>query len=178
MELAETDAVVGMQDMGAAGITCSSCEMSAAGEHGMDIWLDKVPLQKMEAWEILLSESQSVCLWLLRKERTVVLDIFDKWDLECEEIGIVTEGGTVNYYWGEELMGSIPADSAVLGGDAPVYHREWSEPAYYQEYKKFDIASVEEPADLKAVAEQMVALPNIASKRFIYEQYDMVGTEI
>ena len=64
MELAETDAVVGMQDMGAAGITCSSCEMSAAGEHGMDIWLDKVPLrQKMEAWEILLQRAKSVCLW-------------------------------------------------------------------------------------------------------------------
>ena len=169
MELAETDAVVGMQDMGAAGITCSSCEMSAAGEHGMDIWLDKVPLrQKMEAWEILLSESQERMLVVVEKgKEQVVLDIFDKWDLECEEIGIVTEGGTVNYYWGEELMGSIPADSAVLGGDAPVYHREWSEPTYYQEYKKFDIASVAEPTDLKAVAEQMVALPNIASKIYL-----------
>ena len=106
-----------------------------------------------------------------------VLDIFDKWDLECEEIGIVTEGGTVNYYWGKELMGSIPADSAVLGGGAPVYHREWSEPAYYQEFKQFNIQSIQEPSDLLAVAQQMVALPNIASKRFIYEQYDsMVGT--
>ena len=124
------------------------------------------------------SESQERMLVVVEKgKEQVVLDIFDKWDLECEEIGIVTEGGTVNYYWGEELMGSIPADSAVLGGDAPVYHREWSEPTYYQEYKKFDIASVAEPTDLKAVAEQMVALPNIASKRFIYEQYDsMVGT--
>jgi phosphoribosylformylglycinamidine synthase len=93
MELAETDAVVGMQDMGAAGITCSSCEMSAAGEHGMDIWLDKVPLrQKMEAWEILLSESQERMLVVVEKgKEQVVLDIFDKWDLECEEIGIVTE---------------------------------------------------------------------------------------
>jgi phosphoribosylformylglycinamidine synthase len=106
-----------------------------------------------------------------------VLDIFDKWDLECEEIGVVTQGGTVNYYWDGELVGSLPAESAVLGGGAPVYHREWSEPAYYQEYKKFHISTVEEPADLKAVATKMVALPNIASKRFIYEQYDsMVGT--
>ncbi|MGB2275004.1 MAG: phosphoribosylformylglycinamidine synthase subunit PurL, partial [Schleiferiaceae bacterium] len=179
MELSETDAVVGMQDMGAAGITCSSCEMSAAGEHGMDIWLDRVPLrQKMEAWEILLSESQERMLVVVEKgKEQKVLDIFDKWDLECEEIGIVTEGGTVNYYWGEELMGSIPADSAVLGGDAPVYHREWSEPAYYQEFKQFNIQSIQEPSDLLAVAQQMVALPNIASKRFIYEQYDsMVGT--
>ena len=179
MELATTDAVIGMQDMGAAGITCSSCEMSASGEHGMDIWLDKVPLrQNMEPWEILLSESQERMLIVVEKgKEQKVLDIFDKWDLECEEIGVVTQGGTVNYYWDGELVGSLPAESAVLGGGAPVYHREWSEPAYYQEYKKFHISTVEEPADLKAVATKMVALPNIASKRFIYEQYDsMVGT--
>ncbi|MDG1535410.1 MAG: phosphoribosylformylglycinamidine synthase subunit PurL, partial [Schleiferiaceae bacterium] len=179
MELATTDAVVGMQDMGAAGITCSSCEMSAAGEHGMDIWLDKVPLrQNMEPWEILLSESQERMLIVVEKgKEQKVLDIFDKWDLECEEIGVVTEGGTVNYYWDGELMGTVPAESAVLGGGAPVYHREWTEPAYYQEFKNFDIAAVQEPADLKSVATKMVALPNIASKRFIYEQYDsMVGT--
>ena len=179
MELATTDAVIGMQDMGAAGITCSSCEMSASGEHGMDIWLDKVPLrQNMEPWEILLSESQERMLIVVEKgKEQKVLDIFDKWDLECEEIGVVTQGGTVNYYWDGELVGSLPAESAVLGGGAPVYHREWSEPAYYQEYKKFHISAVEEPADLKAVATKMVALPNIASKRFIYEQYDsMVGT--
>ena len=179
MELATTDAVIGMQDMGAAGITCSSCEMSASGEHGMDIWLDKVPLrQNMEPWEILLSESQERMLIVVEKgKEQKVLDIFDKWDLECEEIGVVTQGGTVNYYWDGELVGSLPAESAVLGGGAPVYHREWSEPAYYQEYKKFHISTVEEPTDLKAVATKMVALPNIASKRFIYEQYDsMVGT--
>jgi len=179
MELATTDAVVGMQDMGAAGITCSSCEMSAAGGHGMNIWLDKVPLrQDMEAWEILLSESQERMLVVVEKgKEQVVLDIFKKWDLECEEIGEVTGDGIVNYYWGDELVGSIPAESAVLGGGAPVYHREWSEPAYYQEYKQFNIDSIAQPSDLKAVAQQMVALPNIASKRYIYEQYDsMVGT--
>ncbi len=179
MELATTDAVVGMQDMGAAGITCSSCEMSAAGEHGMDVWLDKVPLrQNMEPWEILLSESQERMLIVVEKgKEQKVLDIFDKWDLECEEIGVVTEGGTVNYFWDSELVGTLPAESAVLGGGAPVYHREWSEPTYYQEFKNFDINAVEEPADLKSVATKMVALPNIASKRFIYEQYDsMVGT--
>ena len=83
----------------------------------------------------------------------------------------------MNYYWGDELVGSIPAESAVLGGGAPVYHREWSEPAYYQEYKQFNIDSIAQPSDLKSIAKQMVALPNIASKRYIYEQYDsMVGT--
>ena len=179
MELATTDAVVGMQDMGAAGITCSSCEMSAAGEHGMDIWLEKVPLrQEMEPWEILLSESQERMLVVVEKgKEQIVQDIFDKWDLQCEEIGVVTEGGTVNYFWDGELVGTLPAESAVLGGGAPVYHREWSEPAYYAEYKKFNISDVAEPSNVKEIAEQMVALPNIASKRFIYEQYDsMVGT--
>ena len=179
MELATTDAVVGMQDMGAAGITCSSCEMSAAGEHGMDIWLEKVPLrQEMEPWEILLSESQERMLVVVEKgKEQIVQDIFDKWDLQCEEIGVVTEGGTVNYFWDGELVGTLPAESAVLGGGAPVYHREWSEPAYYAEYKKFNISDVAEPSNVKEIAEQLVALPNIASKRFIYEQYDsMVGT--
>ena len=178
MELANTDAVVGMQDMGAAGITCSSCEMSAAGEHGMEIWLDKVPLrQSMEPWEILLSESQERMLIVVEKgKEQQVLDIFDKWDLECEEIGVVTSGGTVNYYWEGNLVGTLPAESAVLGGGAPVYHREWTEPAYFQEYKKFSIDSIQEPKDIKDIARKMVALPNIASKRFIYEQYDsMVG---
>lgn len=179
MELAETDAVVGMQDMGAAGITCSSCEMSESGNHGMDIWLDKVPLrQEMEPWEILLSESQERMLVVVEKgKEKIVKDIFNKWDLQCEEIGVVTEGGIVNYFWDGELVGTLPAESAVLGGGAPVYHREWKEPAYYQEFKKFDISQVEEPADLKEVARKIVALPNIASKKFIYEQYDsMVGT--
>jgi phosphoribosylformylglycinamidine synthase II len=179
MELANTDAVVGMQDMGAAGITCSSCEMSAAGDHGMEIWLDKVPLrQSMEPWEILLSESQERMLIVVEKgKEQQVLDIFDKWDLECEEIGVVTSGGTVNYYWEGNLVGTLPAESAVLGGGAPVYHREWTEPTYFQEYKKFSIDSIEEPNDIRDIAKQMVALPNIASKRFIYEQYDsMVGT--
>lgn len=106
-----------------------------------------------------------------------MLDIFDKWDLECEEIGVVTSGGTVNYYWEGNLVGTLPAESAVLGGGAPVYHREWTEPTYFQEYKNFSIDSIEEPNDIRDIAKQMVALPNIASKRFIYEQYDsMVGT--
>ena len=132
----------------------------------------------MEAWEILLSESQERMLVVVEKgKEQVVLDIFKKWDLECEEIGEVTGDGIVNYYWGDELLGSIPAESAVLGGGAPVYHREWSEPAYYQEYKQFNIDSIAQPSDLKSIAKQMVALPNIASKRYIYEQYDsMVGT--
>lgn len=182
MELADTDAIVGMQDMGAAGITCSSCEMSAAGENvGMDIDLDKVPTRQenMLPYEILLSESQERMLVVVAKgKEQVVKDIFDKWDLHAEEIGVVTEGGTVRYMKGEDVVAEVPAESLVLGGGAPVYIREYSEPAYYQEYKKFSIDDIKQPDDLKDVAFQLLAYPNIASKRWVYEQYDsMVGTK-
>ncbi|SFT36537.1 phosphoribosylformylglycinamidine synthase subunit II [Lishizhenia tianjinensis] len=182
MELAETDAIVGMQDMGAAGITCSSCEMSAAGDNvGMDIWLDKVPTRQenMLPYEILLSESQERMLVVVKKGREqVVKDIFDKWDLHAEQIGVVTEGGRINYYMNDELVADVPAESLVLGGGAPVYIREYSEPAYYQEYKKFNINDVKQPEDLKEVAIHLLKHPNIASKRWVYEQYDsMVGTK-
>jgi len=181
MELAETDAIVGMQDMGAAGITCSSCEMSAAGDNvGMDIHLDKVPTRQdnMQPYEILLSESQERMLIVVQKgKEKIVKDIFDKWDLHAEEIGVVTEGTQVRYFVDGELVGDVPAESLVLGGGAPVYEREYTEPAYYKEFKKFDIESIEQPEDLKDVAFKMLQYPNIASKRWVYEQYDsMVGT--
>jgi phosphoribosylformylglycinamidine synthase II len=180
MELAQTDAIVGMQDMGAAGITCSTCEMSAAGNVGMEIYLDRVPTRQenMLPYEILLSESQERMLVVVQKgKEQIVKDIFDKWDLHAEEIGHVTDTGRIRYYMSGELVGDVPAESLVLGGGAPQYKREFTEPAYYQEFKKFDIAQVAEPQDLKTVADAMLALPNIASKRWVYEQYDsMVGT--
>lgn len=182
LELAKTDAVVGMQDMGAAGITCSSCEMSAAGDNvGMDIDLSKVPTRQdhMKGWEILLSESQERMLCVIEKGKEDIVEaIFDKWDLHAVQIGVVTEGGTVNYSMDGEVIASVPADSLVLGGGAPVYEREYKEPDYYQEYKKFNMDDVEEPEDLKEVAKQLLQHPNIASKRWIFEQYDsMVGTK-
>jgi len=180
LELGKTDAVVGMQDMGAAGITCSSNEMSAAGKHGMDLWLDKVPTRQsdMKDWEILLSESQERMLVVVHKgKEDIVHDIFDKWDLSCEEIGVVTEGERVRYFMHGELVGDVPCDDLVLGGGAPVYHREWSEPSYYQKWKKFQIDSIEEPKDLVEVAKYLTGHENITSKRWVYEQYDsMVGT--
>jgi phosphoribosylformylglycinamidine synthase len=180
MELALTDAIVGMQDMGAAGITCSTCEMSAAGNVGMEIYLDRVPTRQdnMLPYEILLSESQERMLVVVQKgKEQIVKDIFDKWDLHAEEIGHVTDTGRIRYFMDGALVGDVPAESLVLGGGAPQYKREYAEPAYYQEFKKFDISQVAEPSDLKAVADAMLALPNIASKRWVYEQYDsMVGT--
>lgn len=180
LELAHTDAIIGMQDMGAAGITCSTSEMSAKGESGMDIQLDKVPTrqQGMRAWEILLSESQERMLVVVKKGREAeVKAIFDKWDLNCVQIGTVTKGGMIRFFQGDELVAEVPAESLVLGGGAPVYDREIKEPAYFQENAKFKIDDVEEPDDLRRVAYDLLASPNIASKRWVSEQYDsMVRT--
>ncbi len=180
LEVIKTGAVIGMQDMGAAGITCSTSEMSAKGEHGMDIWLDKVPTrqQGMKPFEILLSESQERMLIVVEKgKEDAVKKVFDKWDLNCEEIGVVTKGGRLKYYMFDELVADIPAETLVLGGGAPVYKREYKEPAYYAESKKFKIEDVKEPADYKAVMTHLISHPNIASKRWVYTQYDsMVGT--
>jgi phosphoribosylformylglycinamidine synthase len=180
LELGKTDAVVGMQDMGAAGITCSTNEMSAAGKHGMELWLDKVPTRQsdMKDWEILLSESQERMLVVVEKGKEDIVNvIFDKWDLSCEEIGVVTEGERVRYFMHGELVADVPYDDLVLGGGAPVYHREYTEPAYFEEWKKFNIDSIEQPKDLVEVAKYLTGHENIASKRWVYEQYDsMVGT--
>ncbi len=180
LELAETDLVIGMQDMGAAGIICSTSEMSADGGCGMDIWLDKVPTRQegMSAFEILLSESQERMLTVVKKGSEAQVEaIFEKWDLNAVQIGEVTEGPNLRFYKDGDLVVEAPAESLVLGGGAPVYQREYKEPAYYQEYKKFSIDSVKEPSDLKAVAKWMVNQPNIASKKWVSEQYDsMVGT--
>lgn len=180
LELAKTGAIVGMQDMGAAGITCSTSEMSAAGGVGMRIDLEKVPCRQddMQPWEILLSESQERMLAVVHKGREAeVKAIFDKWDLPCEQIGEVIVEDQLRYYWHGELIAETPADPLVLGGGAPVYYRETREPAYFREYQQFDINSITVPEDLQAVAKRLIAHPNIASKRFIYEQYDsMVGT--
>ena len=180
LELAKTDIIVGMQDMGAAGITCSTSEMSAAGGVGMNIDLDKVPTRQkdMKDWEILLSESQERMLVVVKKgEEERVKEIFDKWDLNCEKIGEVTDKDELNFYQNGEKVAQVPPSSLVLGGGAPIYDRAYSEPSYYKEYKKFSINNIEEPKDLREVATFLFSQPNIASKRWVYEQYDsMVGT--
>ena len=180
LELAKTDVLRGMQDMGAAGITCSTCEMSAAGKVGMKINLDLVPTRQadMKDWEILLSESQERMLVVVEKgKEDVVNEIFEKWDLNCAEIGVVTDDGMVEFSMGGEVVAHVNADSLVLGGGAPQYKRDYKEPAYYAEYKKFKTEDVKQPEDLKEVAHFLLTHPNIASKRWVYEQYDsMVGT--
>jgi phosphoribosylformylglycinamidine synthase len=179
LEVIQTGAVVGMQDMGAAGITCSTSEMSEKGGHGMRIDLDKVPTRQenMVPFEILLSESQERMLVVVEKGREhEVTDVFDKWDLNCKLIGEVTEGDTLQYYMHGELVAEVPASELVLGGGAPVYQREWEEAAYVQKIQAFDPASIDVPADLQGTAKELLGSPNIASKQWVYNQYDsMVG---
>lgn len=182
LEIIDTGAVVGMQDMGAAGITCSTSEMSAKTNVGMDVWLDKVPMRQpeMKGWELLLSESQERMLVIIEKGREKVVEtILEKWDLTYAHIGIVTDTKHVRYFMGDVLEADIPAESLVLGGGAPIYHRTWTEPQYFQNIRSFDLNAV---ADINLREAQLAAMklcaePNIASKRWIYEQYDsMVGT--
>ncbi|MDB5019632.1 MAG: purL, partial [Pedobacter sp.] len=180
LEVIKTGAVVGMQDMGAAGIICSNSEMSAKGEHGMRINLDMVPTRQenMKPFEILLSESQERMLIVVEKGREQEVEaVFDKWDLNCAIIGEVTDTRRLEYFMHGELVADVPADDLVLGGGAPVYDREYREPAYYQEYKKFNINTIPFPENLKAIADHLTSHPNIASKRWVTDQYDsMVGT--
>lgn len=179
LELINTGAVVGMQDMGAAGIICSTAEMSAKGGVGMRIDLEKVPTrqQNMKAWELLLSESQERMLIVVEKgKEEAVLKVFEKWDLSASNIGEVTGDGLLKFYMHGELEAEIPAHELVLGGGAPQYTREYREPKYFEKIHAFDINTISDVTDLKATAEQLVQIPNIASKRWVYTQYDsMVG---
>lgn len=180
LEVIQTGAVVGMQDMGAAGIICSTAEMSAKGEVGMRIDLDKVPTRQanMKTWELLLSESQERMLMVVQKgKEQAVLEVFEKWDLPCSQIGEVTADGMLRFYMHGQLDAEIPAQELVLGGGAPQYNRDYREPAYFEKIKSFDPATVAVPGDLQAVATQLVRIPNIANKKRVFEQYDsMVGT--
>lgn len=180
LEAIATGAVVGCQDMGAAGIACSTSEMTAKGGVGMHVWLDQVPMRQrdMQPFEMLLSESQERMLFVVEKGREQeILNVFDKWDINCVQIGEVVEGDRLHYYWHGEVVADMPAEALVLGGGAPVYVREQREPAYFTQIRQFDPMAVPEPHDHRAVIEALLAIPTIAHKGFITEQYDsMVGS--
>ena len=180
LEAIQTGAVVGMQDMGAAGITCSTSEMSAKSKTGMKIDLDKVPTRQanMQPFEILLSESQERMLIVGEKGKEHLLEaVFDKWDLECELIGEVTDTGMIEYFSNGEVVAEVDADSLVLGGGAPIYSRETAIPKYFEKIKAFNIDNINEPNNILETAKKVFASPNIVSKRWVYEQYDsMVRT--
>ncbi|MDR3460119.1 MAG: phosphoribosylformylglycinamidine synthase subunit PurL [Verrucomicrobiae bacterium] len=173
LELLATGCVAGMQDMGAAGLTCSTCEMAARAGTGIEIELDKVPQRapNMSSYEIMLSESQERMLIVVHKGREEeVKRIFDKWDLPWSEIGIITDTGHMVVRHSGKIVVDIPAKK--IADESPVYQRTASEPAYLAEVRAFrldGIADTTTPADdLK----KLLAWPSIASKNWVYRQYD------
>lgn len=180
LEAIRSGFVVGIQDMGAAGITCSTTEMSAKGGCGMKIDLDKVPAREtgMSAYELMLSESQERMLVIVTKgHESEVQSIFDKWDLHAEVIGEVTSGDRLVVTHRGEIVADVTSRDLVLGGGAPVYIREAKEPEYLSEARTLDPSHIQLPDDMQSVLLRLLSSPNIASKRWIYHQYDhMVRT--
>jgi phosphoribosylformylglycinamidine synthase subunit PurL len=179
LEIIKGGWLIGIQDMGAAGIICSTSEMSAKGESGMKINLDKVPLREsgMIAYEIMLSESQERMLCCVKKGcEDKVKEVFEKWDLHCEIIGEVTDDGMLEISYQGELKAKVPAYDLVLGGGAPVYKRETKRPEYLDKKNNFDVNKLPE-VDIYNAFIKVFSSPNITSKKWVYEQYDsMVRT--
>lgn len=175
LEIIKEDLIVGIQDMGAAGISCSTSEMSEKGNAGMKIDLTRVPLREsgMTAYEILLSESQERMLVVAKKGKEGrVKEIFDKWDLQCATIGEVTDDGILDMSYQGEKKVNVKAYDLVLGGGAPVYNRETKEPGYLAQKHAYDFTKLSEPENIADEFKKVFASPNIASKRWVYEQYD------
>lgn len=175
LEALKTGAVVGMQDMGAAGIACSTSEMTAKGEQGMLVDLDKVPAREegMTAYELLLSESQERMLIVAEKGREQeIIEVYEKWDLHGVVIGEVVNSDKVTYMKDGVIKAEIPAEHLVLGGGAPQYIRETKKPEYLDKTQNFDISSLDHPDDLIDTIKKLLNSPNIASKRWVHEQYD------
>lgn len=180
LEIIKNDWLIGIQDMGAAGISCSTSEMSAKGESGMKINLDKVPLREkgMTAYEIMLSESQERMLVCVKKGfESKVKEVFEKWDLHCEIIGEVTDDALLQIDYQGERKATMPPFDLVLGGGAPVYIRDQKEPEYLKQTRKFDQNTLPEPENIKEIFIKVFSSPNIVSKQWVYQQYDsMVRT--
>jgi phosphoribosylformylglycinamidine synthase len=180
LEIIKHDFIIGIQDMGAAGISCSSAEMSDKGKSGMIINLDKVPLREetMTAYEIMLSESQERMLVVAKNGyEDKVKEIFDKWDLNCETIGFVTNDQVLKISYRGEKKAEIPPFELALGGGVPVYYRDTIKPDYIDEKQSFDFSKIPLPNNIEEVFLKVFASPNIASKKWVYQQYDhMVRT--
>ena len=173
LELLATGAVAGIQDMGAAGLTCSTCETAARGGTGVEIDLAKVPQRSpgMIPYEILLSESQERMLIIVEKGREEeVKRIFDKWDLPWAEIGSVTGTGQMVVKNHGEIVADLPA--AKLADEAPIYQREAREPAYLNGIRDFTLDAIEDQDDPQKTLEKLLEWPTISSKNWVYRQYD------
>ena len=176
LELLATGVVAGIQDMGAAGLTCSTCETAARAGTGIEIELDKVPQRapNMSSYEIMLSESQERMLIIVHKGREEeVKRIFDKWDLPWAEVGFVTDTGRMVVKHGGKVVADIPAKK--IADESPIYQRDAQEPEYLKAVRAFrmdGIADVANGADAANVLKKLLAWPSIASKNWVYRQYD------
>ena len=175
LELSKKDWLVGVQDMGAAGITCSCSEMSAKGKSGIYIDLNKVPRREnnMNAYEIMLSESQERMLVVIKKGfEKELCSIFSKWELDCTEVGHVTSDQKLTVVEDGEIVACIPSEELVLGGGAPQYDMPYDEPTYYKQVNNLDVSEIQVPNNFNSSLEKLMSSPNIASKHWIYDQYD------
>jgi phosphoribosylformylglycinamidine synthase II len=173
LELLATGAVAGIQDMGAAGLTCSTCETAARADTGIEIELDKVPQRapNMTSYDLMLSESQERMLIIVHRGREEeVKRIFDKWDLPWSEIGFVTDTGRMVVKHHGKVVADIPAKK--IADESPVYQREATEPAYLNEVRAFRLDAIPETTDPKRDLLTLLAWPTIASKNWVYRQYD------
>jgi len=178
LEVMRTDALVGIQDMGAAGLTCSTCEMGSRGGAGIEIDVSRVPQREtgMTPYEIMLSESQERMLLVVKKGREAEVErIFEKWDLHAAHIGEVTSDGRMRVKDRGVVVADIP--NAALTDEAPLYRRPMAEPAYLAAARRLSLAELETPPPPAHVFARLLASPVIASKRWVYRQYDhMVRT--
>ncbi|MCB9511450.1 MAG: phosphoribosylformylglycinamidine synthase subunit PurL [Deferribacteres bacterium] len=176
LEMIAAGCLIGIQDMGAAGITCSTTETSAAGDAGMLIDLDKVPLREpgMTPYEILLSESQERMLAIVKPGfEKKVESICEKWDLHATDIGKVTTANkNLIINWHGKKVAEVPSFDLVLGGGAPQYVRETRKPAYLDTLHAEKLDALPQPDDLNATLKTLLAAPNIASKNWVFHQYD------
>jgi phosphoribosylformylglycinamidine synthase len=173
LEAFETGAVVGIQDMGAAGLACSLSEMPARSGTGADVALDQVPQREpgMTPYEILLSESQERMLLVVERGREAeVQRVFQKWELDAVPIGRVTGDGLLRARMRGDVVAEVPV--RALTDDAPVYDRPRARPGWLDDARALDLRTVPEPADLDGVLLRLLAAPTIASKRSIWRQYD------
>src|SRR5512135_2344323 len=173
LELLATGAVAGIQDMGAAGLTCSTCETAARAGTGIEIELDKVPQRApgMSSYEIMLSESQERMLIIVHKgQEEEVKRIFDKWDLPWSEIGVVTDTGRMVVKHHGKVVADIPARK--IADESPVYQREAKEPEYLKQVRAFNLSALPDTQDPLANLKALLSWPTIASKNWVYRQYD------
>ncbi|KAA9005115.1 phosphoribosylformylglycinamidine synthase subunit PurL [Paenibacillus spiritus] len=178
LELIDTGIVLGIQDMGAAGLTCSSAEMASKAGNGLELYLDQVPQREegMTPYEMMLSESQERMLFVVEpKDEQQAQEIFDRWGVICRKVGKVTDDGRLKLFHHGEVVGDMPVTALV--DECPVYEKPSAVPAYYEANAEVDTLRYEEVTDLGGALKKVLASPTVASKSWVYDQYDyMVRT--